>query len=99
MDPALESRTRELAEELWRVEPGPWRHPLGALSRSLLGGLGGRPALRSALFRFVDVAPTCRGPRDRGAHLRAFVREVEGERLPLGLQPLRIPAVPGPLLS
>ena len=57
MDAALESRTRELAEALWRVEPGSWRRPPLALSRRLLGGLDGRPALRSALFRFVDVAP------------------------------------------
>jgi proline dehydrogenase len=99
MDPALESRTRELAEALWRVEPASWRRPPLALSRRLLGGLDERPALRSALFRFVDVAPTCRGPRDRGAHLRAFVREVEGERLPLSLRPLRNRGVLRPPLA
>ena len=99
MDAALESRTRELAEALWRVEPGSWRRPPLALSRRLLGGLDGRPALRSALFRFVDVAPTCRGPRDRGAHLRAFVREIEGERLPLTLRPLRARRAPRPPLA
>jgi proline dehydrogenase len=95
MDEALENRTRELAEELWRVEPGPWRRPLIALSRRLLGGLDHRPRLRSALFRFVDVAPACRGAVERGAHLRAFLREVEGEPVPLPLRPLRRRRVPG----
>src|SRR6266498_2988785 len=42
MDEALERRTRELAEELWRVEPGSWRHPLLALGRRQLGGLDER---------------------------------------------------------
>src|SRR6266508_4009473 len=99
MDEALETRVREIAEELWRVEPGSWRHPLLALGRRQLGGLDERPALRSALFRFVDVAPACRGPRDRGAHLRAFVREVEGERVPLSLRPLRTRRAPRPPLA
>jgi RHH-type proline utilization regulon transcriptional repressor/proline dehydrogenase/delta 1-pyrroline-5-carboxylate dehydrogenase len=99
MNPAPESRIRELAEALWRGEPGDWRQPLSALRRRLLGSLDERTALRSALFRFVDVAPACRGPGDRGAHLRAFVREVEGERLPLVLRPLRARWAPSPALA
>jgi RHH-type proline utilization regulon transcriptional repressor/proline dehydrogenase/delta 1-pyrroline-5-carboxylate dehydrogenase len=98
MDEALESRTRELAAELWDAQPSPWRHPITALGRRVLGGLDDRPALRSAIFRFVDVAPACRGPGDRGVHLRAFLREVEGERLPLTLRPLRARRVSGLLL-
>jgi RHH-type proline utilization regulon transcriptional repressor/proline dehydrogenase/delta 1-pyrroline-5-carboxylate dehydrogenase len=89
MDGVLETRTRELAEAVWRSEPGAWRRPPLAFSRRLLGSLDERPAVRSALFRFVDVAPSCRGPRDRGAHLRALLREVDGELLPLPLRPLR----------
>src|SRR5215210_2050594 len=99
MDEALESRTRELAEELWRVEPGAWRRPLVAVGRRMLGGLDDRPALRSALFRFVDVAPACRGPGDRGSHLRAFVREVDGDRVPMTLRPLRGRLAAAPLLA
>jgi len=99
MDEGLERRTRELAEELWSVEPSSWRHPLLALSRRLLGSLDASPALRSALFRFVDVAPACRSPRERGAHLRAFLRGVEGERVPLPLRPLRARYVPAPVLA
>jgi len=99
MDEALESRIRELALELSRTESSTWRRPAVALGRRQLGSLDGHPALRSALFRFVDAAPACRGPLDRGAHLRAFVREVDGERVPITLRPLRSRAAVGPLLA
>src|SRR5438093_33931 len=99
MDDALETRTRELAEGLWNAEPSSWRRPLSAVGRRQLGRLDERPALRSAIFRFVDVAPACRGARERGAHLRAFLREVEGERVPLTLRPLRARRAPGGLLA
>jgi proline dehydrogenase len=99
MDEALETRIRELAEELWRVEPSSWRRPAVALGRRQLGSLDGRPALRSAVFRFVDAAPACRGPVDRGAHLRAFLREVDGEPIPRTLRPLHGRLAPTPLLA
>jgi proline dehydrogenase len=98
MNDALESRTRELASELWRSEPASWRRPVTALGRRVLGGLDDRPALRSAVFRFVDVAPACRGAVDRGAHLRAFLSGVADERVPLALRPLRARRVPRPAL-
>jgi len=99
MDEALERRIRELAEELWRVESPSWRRPATAIGRRQLGSLDGRPALRSAMFRFVDAAPACRGPIDRGAHLRAFLREVDGEPIPPSLRPLRGRLAPRPLLA
>ncbi len=99
MDEALETRIRELAEQLWRVERSSWRRPAVALGRRQLGSLDGRPALRSAMFRFVDAAPACRGPLDRGAHLRAFVRGVDGEPIPPTLRPLRSRVAPQPLLA
>jgi RHH-type proline utilization regulon transcriptional repressor/proline dehydrogenase/delta 1-pyrroline-5-carboxylate dehydrogenase len=99
MDEALESRIRELAEALSRTEPSTRWRPAVALGRRQLEGLDGRPALRSALFRFVDAAPACRGPMDLGAHLRAFVREVDGERIPIALRPLRGRGAAGPVLA
>src|SRR5215208_2065722 len=99
MDDALETRIRELAEELWRVEPSTWRRPATAVGRRQLGSLDGRPALRSAVFRFVDAAPACRGASDRGEHLRAFLREVDGEPIPPTLRPLRGGLAPRPLLA
>ncbi len=89
MEDALESRIRALAADAWRQEPGPWRRPIAALRSRMLAALDGRPALRSALFRFVDVAPACRGPRDRGAHLRAFLRELDARDVPPALRLLR----------
>src|SRR5204862_6921428 len=44
-------------------------------------------------------APACRGARERGVHLRAFLREVEGGGVPLTLRPLRARRVPGALLA
>ena len=76
-----------------------WRRPPVALGRRLLGSLDGRPALRSALFRFVDAAPPAAGRVDRGAHLRAFVREVDGERSRSTLRPLRARGRPRPPLA
>jgi proline dehydrogenase len=99
MDDALETRVRELAEELWRVEPSSWRRPAVALGRRQLGSLDGRPGLRSAMFRFVDAAPACRGAIDRGAHLRAFVREVDGEPIPATMRPLHGRFAPRSLLA
>src|SRR3954452_12802672 len=100
MDEGLQNRIRELAEELWRVAaPSSWRRPAVALGRRQLGSLDGRPALRSAMFRFVDAAPACRGALDRGSHLRAFVRDVDGERIPVPLRPLRAGVALRPLLT
>src|SRR3954470_9201117 len=99
MDDALETRIRELAEELWTVESPSWRRPVTAVGRRQLGSLDGRPALRSAMFRFVDAAPACRGPIDRGAHLRAFLRDIDGEPIPATMWPLRGRLAPRPLLA
>jgi RHH-type proline utilization regulon transcriptional repressor/proline dehydrogenase/delta 1-pyrroline-5-carboxylate dehydrogenase len=99
VDDALETRIRELAQDLWRAEPTSRRRPVVTLGRRQLRSLDGRPQLRSAMFRFVDVAPACNGPRDRGAHLRAFLREVNGEPVPLSMRPLRGRFAPWPLLG
>src|SRR3954452_10416577 len=100
MDEGLQNRIRELAEELWRVAaPSSWRRPAVALGRRQLGRLDGRPALRSAMFRFVDAAPACHRALDRGAHLRAFVRDVDGDRIRILLRPLRAGVAPRALLT
>ena len=45
----------------------------------------GDPALRAALFRLVDVAPACAGPRELGEHLQAFLDDAEGRGRPAAL--------------
>src|SRR5215213_4322227 len=42
------------------------------------------PALQGALFRLVDVAPACSGPRDVAAHLASLLSEVERPLAPPG---------------
>ena len=41
------------------------------------------PALKAALFRLVDVAPACAGPRDVAAHLASLLGEVERPLAPV----------------
>ena len=43
------------------------------------------PALRAALFRLVDVAPACAGPRDLAAHLASLLGEVERPLAPVSV--------------
>jgi proline dehydrogenase len=42
------------------------------------------PALKAALFRLVDVAPACSGPREVAAHLASLLSEVERPLAPPG---------------
>jgi RHH-type proline utilization regulon transcriptional repressor/proline dehydrogenase/delta 1-pyrroline-5-carboxylate dehydrogenase len=42
------------------------------------------PALKAALFRLVDVAPACAGPREVAAHLASLLGEVERPRATAG---------------
>jgi RHH-type proline utilization regulon transcriptional repressor/proline dehydrogenase/delta 1-pyrroline-5-carboxylate dehydrogenase len=41
------------------------------------------PQLRAALFRLVDVAPACAGPRELAAHLASLLGEVERPLAPV----------------
>jgi proline dehydrogenase len=91
----VEARTRELAEAIRAAEPRP---PLrDRLSERMLSALEDRHELRAALFRFVDAAPACRGSRDRGAHLRAYLRQVPSDQLPLSFRPLAASRALGPV--
>src|SRR3954471_4672642 len=53
------------------------------------------PALRAALFRLVDVAPACRGPRELAAHLASLLGEVERPLMPVARRVSRRPALAG----
>jgi proline dehydrogenase len=82
----IEARIHELAHEIREAEPRP---PLrDRLRDAALTHLDGRRELRAALFRFVDAAPACDGARERGAHLRAYLRQAPREQLPLPLRAL-----------
>ncbi len=82
----IDARIREIAHEIRVAEPRlPFRD---RLSDAALTHLEGRRELRAALLRFVDAAPACHGPRERGAHLRAYLRQAPREQLPLPLRAL-----------
>jgi RHH-type proline utilization regulon transcriptional repressor/proline dehydrogenase/delta 1-pyrroline-5-carboxylate dehydrogenase len=73
---ALEPAIREVGLRLEgrmrsRSTPGAW------LDRRMMEWAGQREDVRAALFRFVDVAPACRTPAEAGAHLHAFLSELE----------------------
>jgi proline dehydrogenase len=83
---SIEARIREIAQEIRVAEP---RLSLrDRLSDAALTHLDGRRQLRAALFRFVDAAPACDGAWERGAHLRAYLRQVPRDQLPLPLRAL-----------
>ena len=73
---------RELAESSWRVEPSSWRRPP---PRSGVASSGASTGARRCARRCSGSStprPPAAGRVDRGAHLRAFVREVDGEPIP-----------------
>lgn len=80
IDRELEDRTRVVGEELAARFPAPRRLPRPALERRLERAMGDDPELRAALFRFVDVRPTCRGWRDVSRHLGEFLAEADTSR-------------------
>jgi RHH-type proline utilization regulon transcriptional repressor/proline dehydrogenase/delta 1-pyrroline-5-carboxylate dehydrogenase len=49
--------------------------PRAAMEDRGMAMLGGRPELRAALFRLIDVAPACRDWGDLGSHLSALLRD------------------------
>jgi hypothetical protein len=56
----------------------------------------GDPALRAALFRFVDVRPACATPQDVTRHLHELLAEAEESRLATRATCSRSPATSAP---
>src|SRR3954468_3887315 len=80
--PNVEARVRELGR---RIAAGQATAGRSLSSRAEDRGmelLSRDPALRAALFRLVDVAPACRGPRELAAHLASLLGEVERPLMP-----------------
>jgi RHH-type proline utilization regulon transcriptional repressor/proline dehydrogenase/delta 1-pyrroline-5-carboxylate dehydrogenase len=73
-----------LAEELGRL-----RHsPVGVLEQRLMRGVITDPALRAALFRFVDVRPACTTRAELVRHLDEYLREARASPTARHLQPV-----------
>jgi proline dehydrogenase len=68
---ALEPEIRRVGRRLARAAGGGGLRARG--EDRLMSWLSGRPELRAALFRTVDVAPACADPDELAAHLIAFL--------------------------
>src|SRR3954452_7624845 len=79
-----EQRVRELGRRIAAGQAAAGGGRTRALEDRGMELLSRDPALKAALFRLVDVAPACSGPRDVAAHLASLLSEVE-----------RPPATPG----
>jgi proline dehydrogenase len=76
---AVETAGRRLIAAL----PRSGRNPLDAGYAFGMEVVSGDPELRAALFRLVDVAPTCRTLDDLGLHLDALLGEIAAPSRPV----------------
>jgi RHH-type proline utilization regulon transcriptional repressor/proline dehydrogenase/delta 1-pyrroline-5-carboxylate dehydrogenase len=76
LDP-LERDIRSIGRELAAALPSDARHPVRALDDKAMELASRDAELQAALFRFVDVVPACRSPKDLADHLTAFLEDVD----------------------
>ena len=79
-----EQRVRALGRQIAAGQTAAGRGRARALEDRGMELLSRDPALKAALFRLVDVAPACSGPRDVAAHLASLLGEVERPLAPDG---------------
>jgi RHH-type proline utilization regulon transcriptional repressor/proline dehydrogenase/delta 1-pyrroline-5-carboxylate dehydrogenase len=82
-----ERRVRELGRRIAAGQAAAGRGRTRALEDRGMELLARDPALKAALFRLVDVAPACSGPREVAAHLASLLGEVERSLAPSGESP------------
>jgi RHH-type proline utilization regulon transcriptional repressor/proline dehydrogenase/delta 1-pyrroline-5-carboxylate dehydrogenase len=80
---ALEPRVREIGRRIAAGQANAGRSRTRVLEDRGMELLSRDPALKAALFRLVDVAPACSGPRDVAAHLASLLGEVERPLAPI----------------
>src|SRR6476469_2008173 len=80
-----EQRVRALGRQIATGQTAAGRARARALEDRGMELLSRDPALKAALFRLVDVAPACSGPRDVAAHLASLLGEVERPHAPVSL--------------
>ena len=78
-----EQRVRALGRQIAAGQTAAGRGRARALEDRGMELLSRDPALKAALFRLVDVAPACSGPRDVAAHLASLLGEVERPLAPI----------------
>src|SRR3954453_9675056 len=72
-----ELRVRELGRKIAAGQAAAGRGRTRMLEDRGMELLARDPALKAALFRLVDVAPACSGPREVAAPLASLLSEVE----------------------
>src|SRR5690348_17895409 len=90
--PDIEARVRALGRQIAAGQAKAGRSRTRVLEDRGMELLSRDPALRAALFRLVDVAPACRGPRELAAHLASLLGEVERPLMPFAQRVSRRPA-------
>src|SRR3954468_1187506 len=88
----LEARVQGLGRQIAAGQATAGRSRSRAAEDRGMELLSREPALRAALFRLVDVAPACRGPRELAAHLASLLGEVERPLMPFAQRVSRRPA-------
>src|SRR5918998_3591322 len=73
---ALEPRVRDLGRRIAAGQARAGRSRTRVLEDRGMELLSRDPALKAALFRLVDVAPACSGPREVAADLASLLGEV-----------------------
>lgn len=73
----LEARIRAIGRELFELLPGPGWGPVALAEQRTMERLVTDPALRTALFRFVDVRPACRSSAELVRHLEELLEEAD----------------------
>jgi proline dehydrogenase len=73
----LEARIRAIGRELAELLPEPGRGPVAVAEQRTMERLVTDPALRTALFRFVDVRPACRTSAELVRHLEELLLEAD----------------------
>lgn len=73
---ALEPQVQQVGRELADALPRGARGPLRVMDDRAMEFAAADAELRSALFRFVDVVPACRGVDDLARHLTGFLDDV-----------------------
>ena len=79
-----EQRVRALGRQIAAGQTAAGRGRARALEDRGMELLSRDPALKAALFRLVDVAPACSGPRDVAAHLASLLGEAARPLAPDG---------------
>ena len=79
----LDDAVLEVGRRLVAAMPSPAHHPMRAIDERTFDLAAENAQLRTALLRFVDVAPACRSLDELASHLVGFLGDVRERSVPL----------------